>query len=484
LLIKRFYHDGLAQASFLVGCQRTGEALVIDANRDADQYIAAATAQGLRITHVTETHIHADYLSGSRELASHTGATLFLSAEGGKDWQYAFASESGATLLHGGDSFSVGFVRVDVVHTPGHTPEHLTFVITDTANSPHPIGAFTGDFLFVGDVGRPDLLERAASVAGTMRVGAAQLLASLASFGARYPDYLQIWPGHGAGSACGKSLGAVPQSTLGYEKLVNWAFAIHDEATFIESVLEGQPDPPVYFATMKRLNRDGPPILGAPPQLRHQPAPELDAVLSRGGLVVDIRPNAEFAAGHIPGTVNIPLNRSFVGWAGWLIRYDIDVSLLAGDDSDQRVRSAAMELSMIGLDRVAGWFGSDAISDWERRHGELSTVPQVAPASLSSGLASDPGHVTVLDVRNDDEWTEGHIPGSIHVPLGRLEERLPTLPLNGSRVVVLCQGGSRSAIAASVLRARGIAAENLRGGMTEWMREGHTVVQDESSVTR
>lgn len=484
MLIKRFYHDGLAQASFLVGCQRTGEALVIDANRDADQYIAAATAQGLRITHVTETHIHADYLSGSRELASHTGATLFLSAEGGKDWQYAFAAESGATLLHGGDSFSVGFVRVDVVHTPGHTPEHLTFVITDTANSPHPIGAFTGDFIFVGDVGRPDLLERAAAVAGTMRVGAAQLFASLARFGARYPDYLQIWPGHGAGSACGKALGAVPQSTLGYEKLVNWAFAIHDEATFIESVLEGQPDPPVYFATMKRLNRDGPPILGAPPQLRHQAAPELDAVLARGGLVVDIRPNAEYAAGHIPGTLNIPLNRSFVGWAGWLIPYDADVYLIARDDSDQRVRAAAMELSMIGLDRVAGWFGADAISDWERRHGELGTVPQVAPASLSAGLASGSGEVTVLDVRNDDEWTEGHIPGSIHVPLGRLKERLSSLPLNGSRVVAVCQGGGRSAIAASLLRARGIAAENLRGGMTEWLREGHEVVQDEPSVAR
>ncbi|MEP7347418.1 MAG: MBL fold metallo-hydrolase [Gemmatimonadaceae bacterium] len=485
MLIKRFYHDGLAQASFLVGCQQTGEALVIDANRDADQYIAAATAQSLRITHVTETHIHADYLSGSRELASHTGASLLLSAEGGPDWQYGYAAESGATPLRDGDSLLIGFVRIDVLHTPGHTPEHLTFVVTDGATSPHPVGAFTGDFIFVGDVGRPDLLERAANVAGTMRAGASALFASLARFGSRYPDYLQIWPGHGAGSACGKALGAVPQSTLGYEKLVNWAFQIHDEATFIDSVLDGQPDPPVYFATMKRLNRDGPPILGAAPRLSHRPAQELDGLLANGGVVVDIRANAEYAAGHIPGTLNIPLKNSFVGWAGWLLQYDRDIYLLSRDDSDQRASAAAMELSKIGLDRVAGWFGSDALSDWQRRNGELATVPQVSPTDLAARLASGPGKVTIIDVRRDDEWADGHIPGAIHVPLGRLLERLSSLPLTGTtEVVVQCQGGSRSAIGASLLRSKGIAAENLRGGMTEWSREGHGVVRDDPPTVR
>lgn len=483
MLIKRFYHEGLAQASYLVGCQRTGEALVIDANRDADQYIAAATANGLRITQVTETHIHADYLSGSRELAVHTGATLFLSAEGGPDWQYAFAGAHGATLLHDGDSFMVGNVRIEVVHTPGHTPEHLTFVVTDGATTPHAVGAFTGDFIFVGDVGRPDLLERAANMQGTMRAGAAQLFASLRRFGARYPDFLQLWPGHGAGSACGKALGAVPQSTLGYEKLVNWAFQIDDEATFVESVLEGQPDPPVYFATMKRLNRDGPPLLGGAPRLSHRAAPELPLLLAAGGIVVDIRPASDFAAGHVPGTVSIPLNKSFVGWAGWLLPYDREIYLLVRDDSDQRALAASSELAMIGLDGTAGWFGADAFSLWEQRNGSLATLPEIGPAELAAG--GDDGVPIILDVRSDDEWADGHIPGAIHAPLGRLLQRLPRLPLpTGGRVVVQCQSGSRSGIAASLLRTHGINAQNLRGGITEWARDGHAVVRDEPVQTR
>lgn len=468
LLIRRFYHDGLAQASYLVGCQRTGEALVIDPNRDIDGYLAAATKHGLRVSHVTETHIHADYLSGSRELAAHAGARLLLSAEGGSDWQYGYAAQAGAMLLRDGDAFDVGSVHFDVVHTPGHTPEHLTFVVTDTATASHPIGAFTGDFLFVGDVGRPDLLERAAAIAGTMRSSAAQLFGSLQRFAKRYPDHLQIWPGHGAGSACGKALGAVPQSTLGYEKLVNWAFAGHDEATFIESVLEGQPDPPVYFATMKRLNRDGPPSLGAAPRLSRQPAATLDSVLAQGGVVVDVRPHAEYSAGNVPGTLNIPLARSFVTWAGWLLPFDVDIYLLARDYSDERIRAACAELSMIGLDRVAGWFGADAMSDWERQHGGLDTVPQVTTMELAERMATDALPPRVLDVRADDERSGGHIPGALHIPLGRLRERLPSLGLTGSEsVVVQCQGGSRSVIAASLLRGRGIPAANLHGGMTE-----------------
>ncbi len=483
MLIKRFYHDGLAQASYLIGCQRKGEALVIDANRDADQYIAAATAEGLRITHVTETHIHADYLSGSRELASHTGATLLLSAEGGPDWQYAFAEQSRATLLHDGDWFMVGNVRVEVMHTPGHTPEHVIFVVTDTAATPHPVGAFTGDFIFVGDVGRPDLLERAAKVAGTMRVGASQLYASLKRFGERYPDHLQLWPGHGSGSACGKALGAVPQTTLGYEKLVNWAFQVPDEATFVESVLEGQPDPPLYFATMKRMNRDGPPVLGAAPRLTHRAAPELERILNHGGIVIDVRPASEYAAGYVPGTISLPYGKSFVGWAGWILPYDRDVFLLSRDIDNASVRAAAAELSMIGLDRVAGWFGSDAISAWIWKNGELPTVPQTAPADLASVRGQE--RVVVIDVRNQDEWETGHIQGASHVPLGHLMERYSTLPVHGaSRVIVQCQGGGRSNIGASLLRAKGVAAENLRGGLSEWQRDGFPVVRDTVAAAR
>ncbi|MCE2803269.1 MAG: MBL fold metallo-hydrolase, partial [Gemmatimonadetes bacterium] len=261
MFLKRFYDDGLAQASYLLGCAKTGEAIVIDPNRDLQPYLDTAAAEKLTITHVTETHIHADYVSGSRELAQRAGAKLFLSAEGGPDWQYAFAKEAGAVLVHDGDIITVGNITIEVMHTPGHTPEHLSFLVTDTAAANEPIGIATGDFVFVGDVGRPDLLEKAAGVANTMAAGARQLYQSLERFRA-LPDFVQVWPGHGAGSACGKSLGAIPTSTVGYEKRFNWGVGTTSETAFIAGVLEGQPEPPLYFAEMKRINRDGPAILG------------------------------------------------------------------------------------------------------------------------------------------------------------------------------------------------------------------------------
>lgn len=470
VLLKRFYHEGLAQASYLVGCQRTGDAMVVDANRDLAQYVTAAAENGLRLTHVTETHIHADYLSGSRELAALVGATLLLSGEGGTEWQYTFAQESHATLLRDGDRFNVGNIRIDVVHTPGHTPEHLTFVVTDTVASDRPVGALTGDFIFVGDVGRPDLLERAAGVEGTMRAGAKLLFESLRRFTEHYPDYLQLWPGHGSGSACGKALGAVPQSTLGYEKLVNWAFQIDNEARFVESVLEGQPDPPTYFATMKRMNREGPARLGGLPAPARREAAELPATLERGALVVDIRRADRHAEGGIPGTINIPLNRAFVGYAGWLLPYDRDIYLLADGDDDTAANRAASELAMIGLDRVAGWFGGDAFSSWESSGRSLRRLGRIAPTSLVDRLSRE--RVSMVDVRTESEWNAGHIAGSVLVPLGRLRERAGELPRDVPTVVI-CQTGSRSAIGASILATEGVAdVANLVGGVVDWERAG------------
>ncbi len=258
MLLKRFYDTKLAQASYLVGCQATGDALVIDPARDVTQYVAAVKAEGMRLAWVTETHIHADFLSGTRELAAASGARPVLSDEGGDDWRYPWAKDAGALLVKDGAVVMVGNVKVEVLHTPGHTPEHLCFRITDTAATDRPMGVFTGDFIFVGDVGRPDLLEKTAGHAGTMEAAARQLFASLQRFKA-YPDWLQLWPGHGAGSACGKALGAVPSSTLGYERFANWALTTKGEPEFVREVLAGQPEPPAYFAQMKRLNRDGPP---------------------------------------------------------------------------------------------------------------------------------------------------------------------------------------------------------------------------------
>ena len=229
MFLKRFYDDGLAQASYFIGCAATGEAIVIDANRDIEPYLATAAAERLRITYVSETHIHADFVSGSRELARATGGKLYLSGEGGTDWQYGFAEQDGATLVRGGDVLKVGNIRLEVMHTPGHTPEHISFLVTDTAGATEPIGIASGDFVFVGDVGRPDLLEKAAKVTNSMEDGARTLFKSLERFRA-LPDFVQVWPGHGAGSACGKALGAVPTSTVGYERRFNWGVGTLSEA--------------------------------------------------------------------------------------------------------------------------------------------------------------------------------------------------------------------------------------------------------------
>ena len=264
MIFKRFYDDNLAQASYLIASERTREAIVVDPNLDVAQYTRAAGAERVRIAHVTETHIHADFVSGAQALAAAAGATLHLSTEGGKDWGYTTDSLANAQPLRDGSEISFGELRIRAAHTPGHTPEHLTFLVIDLERGPQPAGALTGDFVFVGDVGRPDLLERAAGARGNMESSAAELYRSILKF-KEQPDHLQIWPGHGAGSACGRSLGSMPQSTVGYERLFNWAFADMSEREFVERVLEDQPVPPRYFATMKKINRRVP-SLPAPAQ--------------------------------------------------------------------------------------------------------------------------------------------------------------------------------------------------------------------------
>ena len=472
MLLKRFYDDKLAQASYLVGCAATGEALVIDPHRDVAEYLRAAEQEGMRITHVTETHIHADFVSGSRELAQRTGATLFLSDEGDASWKYAFARDAGAVLLKDGDSFMVGNIKVQALHTPGHTPEHLAFMITDTPATDRPMGVVTGDFIFAGDVGRPDLLEKAAKVMGTMEAGARTLYRSLQKF-KRLPDYLQLWPGHGAGSACGKSLGAIPSSTLGYEKIANWGLADVTEDEFVEQVLTGQPEPPKYFAEMKRINKEGPRILHGLHRPERLPETRIAALLDDGATVVDTRPWAEFAVGSIPGTINVPLTKSFTTWAGWLLPYDRPFYLIVDDASTHAIDEAVHDLAMIGLDQVAGFFGAAVIDAWTAEHRELATVPQMTSRELATALLT--ASVSVVDVRGAAEWAAGHLPGVPNIPLGYLTDRIGELPTDRP-LVVHCQSGSRSAIAASVLRARGMKnVVNLVGGFVDWQAAGNPV---------
>jgi hydroxyacylglutathione hydrolase len=472
MLLKRFHDPKLAQTSYLVGCHSSREALVVDPNRDVDRYLQSAKEEGFRIAHVTETHIHADFVSGARELAHRTGARLYLSDAGGGDWSYQYASDARATLLRGDSCFRVGAVELRALHVPGHTPEHLAFIVTDTETASEPMGAFTGDFLFVGDVGRPDLLERAVRVQGTMETEARRLFRSLQRFRA-LPDFLQIWPGHGAGSACGKSLSAVPHSTLGYETRFNWAFSIADEDEFVRAVLAGQPEPPRYFARMKRINRSGPALLGAPLRPAPLPASILASVLAQGDTVVDTRGARDFAQGAVPGTVNIPANRTFTTWAGSLLGYDRDFYLIVDRGRTELVDELARDLAGIGLDRLAGYFSSDLVDASRGSWGHLQTIPELTLAEVAQRLGkSGAGDEIVLDVRGAGEWQAGHIPRARHVPVGELDERLEEIPRNRA-VIVHCQTGARAAMAASILRARGFHdVRQFPGGFAEWRAAG------------
>ena len=458
MLLKRYYDDPLAQASFLLGDTETHEAIVVDPNRDVEAYVRAAAAEKLRIVAVTETHIHADYLSGTRELARVANATAYLSDEGGPDWTYGWGNEPNVKLVKDGDTIRAGRVRLDVLHTPGHTPEHVSFALTDEAASAEPLGIFTGDFVFVGDVGRPDLLERAANMAGTMEKGARVLHAALQRFRERWPEHVLLWPGHGPGSACGKALGGLPVTTLAYEKRTNWGLKNGNEETFVREVLAGQPEPPAYFKHMKRMNRDGPAILGGfrePPQF---PDEAIVAALERGDTIVDLRPTRDFVQGSIPGVFGIPAGNSLPTWAGALLPYDHPLSLLA--DRVDRVKSAVRQLAMIGLDDVAGWYGPGAFTAWARARGPLAATPELGAEDAFA--RAQRGELTLLDVRGAAEYASGHVPGAKHIPLGDLPARAAEIPQD-KPVAIYCESGTRSRIGVSVLRRAGFTKLMVQG---------------------
>ncbi len=444
MLLRYFYDDKLAQASYLVGCVKTGEALVIDPMRDIAPYLQTATKEGLRITQVTETHIHADFVSGSRELAAATGATIYLSDMGDVNWKYGYASDPNVITVQDGDRWRVGNIQVEVVHTPGHTLEHIAFMITDTAGADQPIGIFTGDFLFAGDIGRPDLLETAAGYVGTKEIGARQQFQSVQRFKAM-PDYLQIWPGHGAGSACGKALGAIPSTTLGYEKLFNPAFQFEQEQPFVDWLLRGQPEPPRYFAQMKRVNKQGPALLRDLPKPALLTRAALDQALAAGHLVVDLREQAAFATAHIPGTLSIPAsNQGFSTFVGWFVDFEQPFYFIApAHDAAPAIVSA---LRAIGVDNIAGYAGPEVVA------GITAALPVITARELATRLPQN--GLKIIDVRGQNEYAEQHITGANHIPLGYLPKRLAEIP-HDTTVILQCATGYRSQIAASLLQARG-----------------------------
>ncbi|UAT30450.1 MBL fold metallo-hydrolase [Bacillus badius] len=463
MLLRYFYDEKLAHASYLIGCQKTGEALVIDASRNIEQYAETAKKEGLQLTAAAETHIHADFVAGSREMADRFGAKMYVSDEGDENWKYQNLDSIDHQLLKDGDTFKVGNLTLEVMHTPGHTPESISFILTDNGGgADRPMGIFTGDFVFVGDVGRPDLLEKAAGYSGTANEGAKQMFASIQRF-KELPDYLQVWPAHGAGSACGKALGAVPSSTVGYEKMFNWAMAFDDEAAFVEALLDGQPEPPKYFAVMKHVNKVGPALLkDTQVPVKATDASALHDWLSQG-MVIDTRPAAQFAEKHIAGTINIPFNQSFTNWAGWLVNYEAPLYLLVEDGQLPDVLTA---LRSIGIDRTAGYMSVQAAVE---QSAAWEAYENVDPADIQDAV--EKGDIAVLDVRNQTEWDAGHIPGAVHIMLGTLPGRLEEVPQD-KPLLAQCGSGVRSAIAASILQANGFKnVKNLSGGFSRWKQD-------------
>ncbi|NLN34290.1 MAG: MBL fold metallo-hydrolase [Flavobacteriaceae bacterium] len=455
MFFQHVYDKSLAQASYFIGCQAKGEAIVIDAQRDIDVYLEIAKQNNMKITHVTETHIHADFLCGSRELAAVTGAQMYLSDEGGEDWQYQFPHIG---LKHG-DKINVGNLTLEVLHTPGHTPESISFLLTDHPATDKPVMVFTGDLVFVGDIGRPDLLEKAAGLVGTQEKGAKQMYESIQRF-AELPEYVQVWPAHGAGSACGKALGAVPSSTVGYEKIRNWAFQYEDdEAGFIKYLLEGQPEPPKYFAMMKHLNKVNRPLLVEVPKHPKLSKEQFLTAYHNGLKVIDTRNKTDFAKGFIPGSINIQGNNSFSTWAGWLLNYQEQFILIADDN---QIEDLTRKLMRIGLDNIYGY-----ISNVEDLELELETEDIIDIEEFKSYIGNPDAQI--VDVRGLTEYETYHVEGADHVFVGTLLDNLDKFSKD-KQIVIHCQSEDRATIAQSLLAKYGFKnVKNYSAGMKEWM---------------
>jgi hydroxyacylglutathione hydrolase len=459
MFFKHIYDEDLAQGSYLIGCQATGEAVVVDARRDVQVYIAEAKRNHLTIIAVTETHIHADYLSGSRELAKATGAKLYLSDEGDEDWKYEFA----ATKLYDGSEIKLGNVILKVLHTPGHTPEHLSFLVTDGATATEPGFLLTGDFVFVGDVGRPDLLDeitldKATGAVDTRFAGAKQLFKSLQEKFLTLPDYLQVWPGHGAGSACGKALGAVASTTVGYEKRFAWwadYLANNDLEGFIRALLEDQPDAPTYFGRMKRQNKAGP-AFRPTSTLRHFSASELD---TNEFVLLDTRARKEYLEAHVPNALHIPDGKRFATYASYILNPEKEtppIIVFAKDEAHANLLRD--KLSYTGVDTVIGYIT------------RLENLRLESSPHLSQNAFHKLKHPFVLDVRTKSEYQAGHIENAKQLHAGRVLNHLDEFPKD-KEIILHCQTGARATVIVSALRHAGFNVTELEGSYAAYKKE-------------
>lgn len=463
MLIDRVYTPGLAQVAYLVADEAAAVAAVIDPRRDVDAYLDWAANRGFGITAILETHVHADFVSGARELAAATGATIYASRLGNSRFPHR--------ALDDGDPVEVGRLRLQAFWTPGHTPEHLSFLLIDPDRGEQPLALFSGDLLFVGEVGRPDLLGERHT-----RELAEQLHQTLAHRLAPLPDDLVVYPGHTAGSSCGKKIGDAPQTTIGQERLFNYALqpeTLASRERFIDTILGGMPAPPTYYPVLKRVNQIGPALLGELPPGKALAPPEVEELVSGGALIVDARSVASFEREHIPGSFFVGAEPDRVNWIGWLAPFDRDLILVLDDDAlFPQVRD---ELRRIGLDRVAG-FIEGGVGAWSASGRPISTMPAISPLDLSRRLSGSE-RLTVLDVRSDDEWRDGHIPGARHRFVGELAQGAALPEDIESPIAIACGSGTRSTVAASLLEAQGKQGLiNLSGGMNAWRAAGLPVV--------
>jgi hydroxyacylglutathione hydrolase len=457
MVIERFYTPGLAHVAYGIADPATRLAAVIDPRRDIDEYVAWATNHGYTIVAVLETHVHADFVSGARELAAATGASVYA----GRLGETEFAHQP----LDDGDVVPIGNLTLQALWTPGHTPEHIAYLLFDPAAGDAPVALFSGDVLFAGEIGRPDLLgeEKLPDLID-------QLYETVSERLPRLPDATIVYPGHGAGSPCGKKIGDAAQTTIGQEKRFNYAFQAGTKDVFVHAVVDGMPKPPTYYPTMKRVNKTGPTLLRDLPTGRPLSVDEVAMLQAQGAVVIDARTAAEFDVAHVPGSVAVGLGPSFAIWAGWLAPYDRQVVLVLPDD--QSYEQALLELRRIGIDAVAGYLRG-GIDTWIASGRPTASIAEMSVDELALRLSRNGRGLRVLDVRDPSEWAAGHVPGATNVSAGSLAQAVAAPVEGDTPVAVICGTGYRSAVAASLLKQRGV--ENVvavPGGMAAWTEAG------------
>lgn len=460
MLLYQRYTPGLAILSYVLADEQTGEAIVIDPVRDVDDYLDYGRRHGLRIRHILETHVHADFVSGSCQLKSRLGRNVAIhcSAYGGDEWVPPYADR----YIRQGQPIRLGQLQLDFLHTPGHTPEHVAVLVYDTSRSTEvPWLMFTGDLLFVGAVGRPDLLG-----AEARKQLAHELYGSLFGRLADLQDITEIYPAHGAGSLCGKAIAGRRSSTLGFERRFSEQLRRKPEHEWVRDLLADMPPAPRYFARMKQVNRQGPGVLGRDlPGTQPLPLSAVQHHIDEGALVLDARSKEAFAAAHIPGAIHIGLGKHFATWAGWVLPYDRPI-LLVLDRADD-APSAAVELTGIGFDSLLGHL-EGGIETWEQAGLPLATLSTISVHDLNRRLDEVPGKLSVLDVRTASEWEAGHIDGAIHLHAGQLLDNYDKVPRDRP-VAVVCGSGYRASVAASLLQRNDYRhVHNVIGGMTAW----------------